>query len=152
MSFREAPALRQRDREMIPVGLTRAMLALALSAVAIAGYASWTGREPGGQPEASVPVAERMLILRGGGAKAVTVLSEDGAVLADLPNGGFVTVVQNALQTQRGRAGIDPLLPVRLVSYANGRLALEDPQNGWSVELYAFGSDNKAAWVRLLAP
>jgi putative photosynthetic complex assembly protein len=42
------------------------------------------------------------------------------------------------------------LLPVRLVSFANGRLSLEDPETGWSVELYGFGSDNEAAFQRLL--
>lgn len=150
MTFQAEPAMRNRDREMIPVGLTRAMLALALSAVAIAGYASATGRVPSGQPTASAVVSERMLILQGGGAQAVTVLDAGGDLLVDLPHGGFVTVVQNALETQRRRAGIDPLAPVRLVDYAGGRLALEDPVNGWSVELYAFGDDNKAAWERLL--
>jgi putative photosynthetic complex assembly protein len=39
---------------------------------------------------------------------------------------------------------------VRIVEYTNGRLAAEDPLTGWSVELYAFGADNKAAFERLL--
>lgn len=150
MTFQAEPAMRNRDREMIPVGLTRAMMALALSAVAIAGYASISGRVPSGQPAASAMVSERMLILQGGGAQAVTVLDASGDLLVDLPHGGFVTVVQNALETERKRSGIDPLLPVRLVTYANHRIALEDPVTGWSVELYAFGDDNKAAWERLL--
>jgi hypothetical protein len=29
-------------------------------------------------------------------------------------------------------------------------LAVEDPDTGWSVELYAFGGENKAAFERLL--
>ncbi len=142
--------MRHADKEMIPAALLRGMMALVLVTLALTAYASLTGRVPSGQPEISAVLREKTLILQGGGAQAVTVLSADGTVLLDLPHGGFVTVVQNALETQRHRHNIDPLLPVRLVSYANGRLTLEDPQTGWSVELYGFGSDNKASFERLL--
>jgi putative photosynthetic complex assembly protein len=150
MNTHSQPAQRHTADQMIPVPLLRGMAALVLAALFLTGYASMTGRTPEGQPEAAPVVAERMLILQGGGAQAVTVLEPDGKQLLDLPHGGFITVVQNALETQRRRNGVDPLLPVRLVSYANGRLTLEDPETGWSVELYGFGSDNEAAWARLL--
>ena len=38
----------------------------------------------------------------------------------------------------------------RIVRYDNGRLVAEDPASGASIELYAFGNDNKAAVERLL--
>lgn len=139
-----------REREMIPRVLVRAMAALALATLAIATYASLTDRPTVGQPAAAEAVRERTLALVGGGAQAVRILDADGALLADLAHGGFVTVVQNGLMTIRRRHGIDPDLPVRLVEYANGRTAIEDPLTGWSVELYAFGADNLAAFRRLL--
>lgn len=151
MSFAEQKALPARDREMIPAALLRAMAALVLASLALVSFAVVTGRPTVGQPQAAAVVAERQIALIGGGAKAVTVRGADGTVLADLAHGGFVTVVQNALQTARHRHGIDPALPVRLVRYENGRFAVEDPQTGWSVELYAFGADNEAAFARLLA-
>jgi putative photosynthetic complex assembly protein len=67
-----------------------------------------------------------------------------------MAHGGFVTVIQNGLETERKKHGVDPMNPVRIVEYQNGRLAVEDPDTGWSVELYAFGSENKAAFERLL--
>lgn len=146
------PALRNApDREMIPMALIRAMFGLALASVAIVAFAVWTGREPVGQPKPAEVVAQMDLVLIGGGAKAVTVARPDGTVLADMAHGGFITVIQNGLQTARRRHGIDPTLPVQLVDYANGRLAIHDPVTGWSVELHAFGGDNEAAFRRLMS-
>ena len=145
-----APGYRKRQSDMVPRILLRAMVALALSALAITSFAVLTGREPAAQPESSAVVRDRWLILEGHSAKAVTVRTPDGEVLIDLPHGGFVTVVQSGLATERRKHAVDPLRPVRLVEYANGRLAIEDPDTGWSIELYAFGGDNKAAFERLL--
>jgi putative photosynthetic complex assembly protein len=64
----------------------------------------------------------------------------------------FVTVIQSGIQTAANGANmVSPGPPVRSCEYENGRLAVEDPETGWSVELYAFGADNKAAFERLLA-
>lgn len=152
MAAPRQPALRHApDREMIPLALVRAMFGLALITVAIVAFAVLTDRAPAGQPKPAAVVAQMDLVLIGGGAKAVTVAKPDGTVLADLAHGGFITVIQNGLQTARGRHGIDPTLPVQLVDYANGRLAIHDPVTGWSVELHAFGGDNEAAFRRLLS-
>jgi len=145
-----SPTYRRQTGDMVPRLLLRAMLALALSALAITSFAVLTGREPVAQPEPSTALRDRWLVLEGHDAQAVTVRTPDGEVLVDLPHGGFVTVVQSGLATERRKHGMDPLRPVRLVEYANGRLAIEDPDTGWSIELYAFGADNKAAFVRLL--
>ncbi len=150
MDTKANDSMRHPDKQMIPTALLRGMLALVLVALALTTYAAVTDRPKEGRPEAAAVVKEKALILQGGGAQAVKVLAEDGRLLLDLPHGGFVTVVQNAMETQRLRHGVDKLLPVRLVSYANGRLTLEDPETGWSVELYGFGSDNEAAFQRLL--
>jgi len=146
------PRLRHApDKEMIPKALVRAMFGLALATLAIVSVAVWTDRAPTGQPKPADIRAQMDLVLIGGGAKAVKVATPDGTVLADLDHGGFVTVIQNGLQTARRRHGIDPTLPVQLVDYANGRLAIHDPVTGWSVELHAFGNDNEAAFRRLMS-
>jgi putative photosynthetic complex assembly protein len=69
----------------------------------------------------------------------------------DLPHGGFITVIQNAMERARLTAGVDKLLPLRIVRYANGRLSVVDDHSGWSAELGAFGSDNRAAFERLMS-
>jgi putative photosynthetic complex assembly protein len=150
MSHHPSPTFRNRDGEMVPRALLRAMFALAMTALAITVFAVVSGRPPEAQPQASPVVRDRWIVLEGHGAKAVTVRESDGSVLLDMEHGGFVTVIQNGLQTERKKHDVDPLRPVRIVEYQNGRLAVEDPDTGWSVELYAFGSDNKAAFERLL--
>jgi len=138
------------ERDMIPPGLLRGMVALVIVTIALVSYASFTDRPLEGVPAASTQVLrERFLILEGLSAQAVTVKTPDGKVLVDLPHGGFVTVIQSGMATERRKHGITANTPVRLVEYGNNRLVLEDPATGWSAELYAFGSENKAAFLRL---
>ena len=144
------PGFHSRDKELVPRILLWSMFGLAMSALAITSFAAVTGREPVAQPAPSEVVRDRWIVLEGHDAKAVTVRNTDGSVMLDLPHGGFVTVIQNGLATERKKHKVAPLLPVRIVEYANGRLAIEDPETGWSIELYAFGSENKAAFERLL--
>jgi putative photosynthetic complex assembly protein len=138
------------EREMIPRALLWAMLALALSALAIASFAVLTDRPHSGAPRGGTVVAEREVILQGRSAQAVTVYAADGTLIADMDHGGFVTVIQNAIQRARTVARVEGNPPVKIVQYDNGRLVAEDPTSGASIELYAFGNDNKAAVERLL--
>lgn len=144
------PALRNQKQEMIPAALLRGMFALAVTSLAITTAAVVSDRPTVGQPKAADVVDSRAIILEGNDAQAVTVRNADGTLLADLPHGGFITVIQNAMARERLTHGITGNPPVNIVRYANGRLVAEDPATGWSAELYAFGSDNKAAFERLL--
>lgn len=150
MTQSHSPAFRNRDKEMVPRTLLWAMFGLAMASLAITTFAVVTGREPVAQPAQAEVIRERWIVLEGHDAQAVTVRNPDGSVLLDLAHGGFVTVIQNGLATERRKHRLDPLSPLRIVEYANGRLAAEDPLTGWSIELYAFGADNKAAFERLL--
>jgi putative photosynthetic complex assembly protein len=151
MSYMKALADRpSTEREMIPRTLLWAMLALALSALAITAFAVLTDRPPVGQPAPGTVVAERELVLEGRTAQAVTIYSTDGTLIAELDHGGFITVIQNAIQRARTVARVEGNPPIRIVKYDNGRLVAEDPASGASIELYAFGNDNKAAVERLL--
>ncbi|MFC3181414.1 photosynthetic complex assembly protein PuhC [Cypionkella sinensis] len=139
------------SKDMIPKPLLLAMLALVLATLAVVSFAVLTGRAHVGVPQSAAIVAERSIILKGGGAQAVQVLSTDGKLLMDLPHGGFITVIQNGMERARLTAGVDKLKPLRIVEYANGRLAAQDDYTGWSAELGAFGSDNRAAFERLMS-
>ena len=124
---------------------------LVLFSLIIVSYAVYTGREHVGRPEAAAMVREKWIVLEGAGdGLAVTVRDTEGKVLLDLTEGGFITVIQAGLNAERRKHGTDPSKPIRIVEYSNGRLAAEDPETGWSVELYAFGKDNLAAVRQLL--
>lgn len=151
MPARPNPSMRSSDPHMIPPVLLRAMLVLVLACLAVVTYAVLSGRDHAGVPKPAAIIAERTIILQGGGAQAVTVLDETGKVLMDLAHGGFVTVIQNANERARLVKGVDKLLPLRIVKYANGRLTVHDDHTGWSAELGAFGGDNKAAFEKLMA-
>ena len=95
---------------MIPKPLLLAMLALVLASLAVVSFSVLTGRDHVGVPKSATIVAERSIILKGGGAQAVTVLATDGTLLMDLPHGGFITVIQNGHGTRppdRGRRQTD---------------------------------------------
>ena len=144
------PALHNQKTEMIPTALLRAMFALAVVSLTITTAAVVSGRPTVGQPKPAEVVSSRAIILEGLDAQAVTVRNPDGTLLADLPHGGFITVIQNAMARERLVHRIEGNPPLNIVRYANGRLVAEDPATGWSAELYAFGGDNKAAFERLL--
>jgi putative photosynthetic complex assembly protein len=142
--------LRERDREMVPKPLLRMMLALVIASLTLTSWAVWMGVPPTGQPKASPVTQERQLVIRTGGAKAVTLYDASGAFLAHLDHGGFVTVVGSGLDRARTIHHVGQDVPVTLARHQNGRLTLTDPATGWSVELTAFGSDNEAAFQALL--
>ena len=139
-----------REKDMIPRTLLLGMAALALSTLALASFSVATGRDRVGVPVAGTVVQSTPIILQGKSAQAVVVKRPDGTILADLPHGGFITVIQSGMARERLVHGITGNPPVNIVRYDNGRLVAEDPATGWSAELYAFGSDNKAAFERLV--
>ena len=144
------PALRSQNPNFVPTVLLRAMFLLPFVTLVMVSAAVVADRPTVAKPEIAAMVRERWVILEGLSAQAVIVRDLDGSVLMDLPHGGFVTVVQSGIFTERRKHKVDQTKPVRIVEYANGRLVAEDPETGWSVELYAFGGDNKAAFERLL--
>ena len=148
---RQKPQFKRLDEnDMIPVGLVRAMGALALASLALVSFSVFTDRAVVGVPEVAPVVEEWRISLVAGDDQAASVFDEDGALIVDLDHGGFVTVVQNGLATMRRRHGIDPDLPLRIVRFENGRLAAIDPLTSFDVELTGFGPDNLAAFEALL--
>jgi putative photosynthetic complex assembly protein len=142
---------RPTERDKIPAALLWAMAALALSALLLTSFSVLTHSPHEGVPaKGGTVVMERLLILEGLDAQAVTVRDVDSKVLMDLPHGGFVTVIQNAMERNRRVQRITGNPPMRIAQYDNGRIVAEDPSTGWSAELYAFGDQNKAAFERLL--
>lgn len=146
------PQLVNRDREMIPTVLLRAMLILALSALALTTYAVVTDRPLVGQPLPAPVTQSREIVFDGTKTGEVAILATDGTVLVakDHPESGFHSVIWRAFSRQRMQAGLPTDTPVLLEAHANGRLALTDPETGWSVELASFGAANRDAFAVLM--
>lgn len=133
-----------------PRPMLRLMLAMVLASLAVVAYAVLTDAPKGGTPQDSPVIAERSLIIKTGGAKAVTLYDIDGTLLEHLDHGGFVTVIGSGIDRERTVHKVPLDLPVTLVRRENGRFTIEDPATGWSVELTIFGADNEAAFAKLL--
>lgn len=141
--------MKKRDKEMIPTKLVLAMVALALSALALASFSVLSGRAPSGQPPASEILASRSVVLESDGV-ALSAHDPDGTVIIDTDNGAFVSVVISGLDRARKVARVTGNPPVNVTRFANGRLTLDDPASGWSVELTSFGAGNTAYWNWIL--
>jgi len=141
-----------RDKEMIPRVLLRAMLVLVLLCLAIVTFARVTDRPLEAQFPPMPVLEARSLQIHGEMDGSARVVFADGApdLMLSAQEGGFVSGMTRALGHERGLAGIDPAAPVRLVRYGDGRLALIDDLTGWEAQIIGFGKDNTAAFERLM--
>lgn len=146
----EAHAMRKRDRELIPTRLVVAMFSLAILTLVLVSIAVLTDRPKVGAPPQADVMATHELTLSGEG-NAMHVVNGDGAVIFDGENGGFISVVNDALEYARQRGRIDGNPPVTVTEYADGRIALHDPASGWTTQLSSFGPGNLNVWRALLA-
>lgn len=64
--------------------------------------------------------------------------------------GGFIRTTLRSLVHVRRSKGIGPETPFVLTEWDNGTLSLSDSETGKSVELHAFGPDNREAFAVLL--
>lgn len=80
--------------------------------------------------------------------------SDTGALIANLKPGtnGFVRGVVRGLAHDRLRRGLGSEPPFRLLETANSHLALRDTATGRVIDLEAFGSTNRQAFLALLHP
>ncbi|MEL7000230.1 MAG: photosynthetic complex assembly protein PuhC [Pseudomonadota bacterium] len=141
------------DRELVPRLLLRAVAALLVIVLAMVTWARVTGMPPTALPPEGEIAKERTLHIFGDLTGSARVLDTHGVMIADLgPNeGGFIAGVARSLAMKRRQAGVEIAAPVRLIGYADGRIALRDDYTGWRAELIGFGKDNTAAFAKLLS-
>lgn len=145
----------ERDKEMVPTILVRAMFALCVSVLVIVAYARLTDRPLEAMPpsEVEVPaVNERMIRIFGQMDGSARVLDIEGNVIADLgpTEGGFVAGIYRVLERKRGAVGLQASEPIRLVRFSDGRIGLRDDLTDFRAELFGFGASNEAVFARLL--
>ena len=142
-----------RDKELVPRKLLLLTLGMMLASLALVTTAKLTDAPMTALPDMNAPVAaERLIILHGEMNGRATVLDQHGQVITRLSPeaGGFIAGMQRALARVRTQHGLPQELPVRLIRFESGRLALTDPHTDWRAELIGFGRDNTAAFAQLL--
>lgn len=145
----------ERDREMVPRVLVRAVAILCVSVLLIVAYARLTDRPLAAMPPpvAEVPVAEERLIrIFGELDGSARVMTPDGTVIVTLgpDQGGFVAGIHRVLERERGAMGLPAEAPIRLVRFSDGRIGLRDPLTDFRAELQGFGADNTRVFARIL--
>jgi putative photosynthetic complex assembly protein len=150
--MRAAIASPEQQREIISRRLLRAMGVLVALSLALVTFARLTDRPLEAMPVDGKIIQERVIHIFADMSGAARILDENGSVIADLPptEGGFVAGVWRAVVFERHKVGVDPGAPVRLMRFADGRLALRDEIGGGRYELIGFGNDNAATFARLL--
>jgi putative photosynthetic complex assembly protein len=141
-------ATAEADRSL-PRGAVIAGFVLVGLALAAAGTARLTGF--GSQSVVLAPAAASVdLVFADRADGAVVVTGAGTETVLEPGTNGFVRGVVRGLARDRRARGIGPEVPFRLVSRVDGRLALEDPATGRSLDLGAFGPTNADAFRRLL--
>lgn len=145
----------ERDKEMVPVVLVRAMFILCVCVLIIVSYARLTDRPLSATAPSveEVPiVTERLVQIYGELNGSARVLDVNGNVIANYTSeeGGFIAGVYRVLERERGAVGAMASDPIRVVRFADGRIGLRDPLTDFRAELVGFGADNEAAFARLL--
>ncbi len=145
----------ERDKEMIPTILIRAMFVLCICVLLIVSYARLTDRPLEAMPpslEEAPVVQEREIRIFGEMDGSARVLGTDGTVIATLSpeEGGFVAGIYRVLERERGAVGLHASEPIRLVRFSDGRIGLRDDHTDFRAELVGFGADNEAVFARLL--
>lgn len=103
----------------------------------------------------AAPVAVRALTFADMPTGAVQITdAETGRIIASLhgegDGGGFVRGVLRGMARERQMRGVGQQPPFTLTLWQDGSLSLDDRATGRSVELGAFGPDNRAAFLRFL--
>lgn len=137
-------------RDSFPRPVLLGAAALVLLSIAGAGF----GRH---MRHSDVPgaVATAQLVFhvadRADGAVMVYAQGHDTPMRVITGQAGFLRGTLRALVRGRRMDGLGAAQPFRLTAYADGRLTLDDPATGDSIELEAFGRDNENVFARLLA-
>ncbi|MFO7805898.1 MAG: photosynthetic complex assembly protein PuhC [Paracoccaceae bacterium] len=144
--------MRDRDREMVPRILVQAMFALMATSLVLVGLAVWTDRDHVGTRSPAEIVSSVTYVLDGTRDGTVSVVAEDGTVVANSNSdmNGFIGVIWRVLARERMLQNAPENDPIQVVRRLNGQIAILDPATDTAIELVGYGPDNVAAFAKLV--
>ncbi len=142
----------QPSSERFPRGALVGAAALIGVALLAAGAARLTGVGTTGNPTSEA--LERLALRfedRPDGSVAIYDADQGRMVeLLEPGTNGFIRSVVRGLARERRLKGIGPEPAFELVRWADGRLSIDDPTTGRTIELGAFGPTNASAFAQLM--
>ena len=136
-------------------------IAFAIVAVIVAALAVRLGFVPVAASPANVRAEARLVPLTTRDLSFVD-RADGGLTITDVGTGriarsfepgvpsGFIRGLMRGLARERRMNGVGAAAPFRLESWPNGQLSLTDLATGRTIELTAFGPDNRAAFAALI--
>jgi len=101
-------------------------------------------------PTAAI-VAERTLIFKDLPDHSVAVIDHGQTIATFEGEQGFIRGILRGLNRGRKMHDVPRDTPFHLAAYADGRLILDDPATGTSLEMAAYGATNEGVFANLLA-
>ncbi|WP_198970700.1 photosynthetic complex assembly protein PuhC [Xylophilus sp. ASV27] len=141
-----------RSPDALPRGMLIALGGLVLCVLIGVGFVRYTGIGVVHVPQAQAVSVREFLFedLPNGGIQVKD--ARTGQVVHEVApeTNGFLRGTMRGLARERYRRGIGPEIPFRMTGRADGKLTLEDPATGRTVDLGSFGPTNAAVFAALM--
>ena len=142
------------ERERLQRRALWLMFGMAMLTLVAVSFYRFSGAEPVAQPPNPPIAAERTIVLERPDRSGPVYVRDaaTGALLATSSEGknGFIDTIGRVVDRQRMLDGTSPDAPLRVVRFDSGRISLIDAESGWRIEISGHGSDNVAAFDRLI--
>ena len=149
MTTRTAP-----EHADVPRGALIALGAMVAATLVAVAAAQLTGIGQQRLP-ATATIATRALTFLDRSDGGIDIVdARDGGLAGRIEPGtqGFLRGTMRGLARERRSHGVGAERPFHLLTLADGRLLLEDPDTGRRIDLGSFGPDNAAAFAALAGP
>ena len=144
----------EKKEELIPKGFLYALGFLVIASLVIVFYSVLTDRPMAGLPVKSKLEQELKLELVKMDDGSVSLFDDNKRNILNSRDGnsGFISVILTGLEYNRNKTGssLKSNSAVGLYKYKSGRIALEDTDTDWSMNVTSFGSKNAQIFMSML--
>jgi putative photosynthetic complex assembly protein len=144
--------MKHDDKEMVPKFLVQGMFGLMLAVLFVVAYGQVNDMPKAGVLVEAPVVQSLEIVMTGDRSGVYTVHDSDGRLLATSSDemAGFIGVIGRVFDRDRQVAGVVDNPSLLVVRRENGNVAIIDRSIDLSVELIGYGTDNVAAFAKLL--